>query len=116
MMEVSVIEVQRPWRSLGISKEILRLLTDHPLKEERILYMVGYSWTWDLDGEGLQAMTYRDLLIRLFSRFGFTIFQTNEPNIMLRPENLFMARVGSRIPEETRKRFKLVRFDLDRYA
>ena len=41
MMEVSVIEVGRPWRSLSISKKILRLLIDHPIKEERIFYMVG---------------------------------------------------------------------------
>ena len=35
MMEVSVIEIGRPWRSLGISKKILRFLVDHPLKEEK---------------------------------------------------------------------------------
>lgn len=113
MMEVSVIEVGRDWRSAGISKALLRLLTDHPLKEDRIFYMVGYSWTWDLDSTGIPPMTYRNMLISLFSFFGFRIFQTNEPNIMLRPENLFMAGIGANISEEVRKQFKLVRFNLD---
>jgi len=114
MMEVAVIEIGRPWRSLGISKEILRFLVDHPLREGRIFYMVGYSWTWDL--EGISAMDYRNMLISIFSHQGFKTFQTNEPNIMMRPENLFMARIGVNISEEIRKRFKLVRFDLDLYS
>lgn len=113
MMEVSVIEVSRPWRSARIAKPLLRLLTDHPLKEYRILYMVGYSWTWDLEGTRAAPMTYRDMMVHLFASCGFKIFQTNEPNIMMRPENLFMARIGADVPEEIRKRFKLVRFGLE---
>jgi len=113
MMEISVIEVGRPWRSLSISKKILECLMAHPLKEERILYLVGYSWTWDL--EKISPMAYRNLLINLFSEQGFETFQTNDPNIMMRPENLFMARIGAHISEEIQKRFKQVRFDLDLY-
>ena len=114
MMAVSVIEVGRPWRSLGISKKILRFLVDHPLKEGRIFYMVGYSWTWDL--ERISAMDYRNMMIKIFSQQGFKTFQTNEPNIMMRPENLFMARIGLNISESIQKRFKQVRFDLDLYV
>ena len=113
MMEVSVIEVSRPWRSLGISKKMLDLLLDHPLKESRIIYMVGYSWTWDLEGSGLQPMNYRDQMIKLFSTNDFKIAQTNEPNILLRPENLFMVRIGANISEKMKKRFSLVRFNID---
>ncbi|MDY6791124.1 MAG: hypothetical protein SWH54_07640 [Thermodesulfobacteriota bacterium] len=111
MMEVSVIEIGRPWRSLGISKKIIQLLVDHPLKDERIFYMVGYSWTWDL--AGMSAMDYRDMLVGIFSQQGFKTFRTNEANVMMRPENLFMARIGANIAEDTKKKFKLVRFDLD---
>ena len=113
MMEVAAIEVSIPWRSLGLSKDILRLLVNHPLRDERIFYMVGYSWTWDIDGKDLSAMGYRNMLINLFSREGFRIYQTNEPNVMLRSENLFMARVGANISETVQKRFKQVRFGLD---
>jgi acetoin utilization protein AcuA len=101
VMEVSVIEIGRPWRALGISKEIIRLLVDHPRKKVCVFYMVGYSWTWDL--EGITAMAYRNMLISIFSQQGFKTFQTNEPNIMMRPENLFMARIGENVSASTRK-------------
>jgi acetoin utilization protein AcuA len=113
VMEVSAVEVSGPWRSQGLSRNILRLLMDHPLKEERIFYMVGFSWTWDIDGKGITAMAYRNMLIKIFGGEGFRIYQTNEPNVMLRPENLFMARIGGGISEAVRRRFKWVRFGLD---
>jgi acetoin utilization protein AcuA len=113
MMEVAALEVSIPWRSLGLSKHILSLLVNHPLRDERILHMVGYSWTWDIDGKGLSAMEYRNMLISIFSREGFRIYQTNEPNVMLRPENLFMARIGSNISGKVQERFKWIRFGLE---
>ncbi len=70
----------------------------------------------DMGSGGISAMDYRNMLIKIFSQQGFKTFQTNEPNIMMRPENLFMVRIGANISEEIRKRFKLVRFDLDLYS
>ncbi len=113
MMEVSVIEVSRRWRSMGIAGELLHSLMQHPLKEDRIFYMVGYSWTWDLNGTVISAAAYREMMTALFSRHGFQVFKTNEPNILLRPENLFMARIGANISEAVQKQFKKVRFNLD---
>jgi len=113
MMEVAVLEVVGKWRLKGISKKLLELLLDHPLKEDRIIYMVGYSWTWDIGGTGKSVIEYRNILINLFSHFGFGIYPTNEPNVMIRPENLFMARIGANISENIRKRFKLIRFNLN---
>jgi acetoin utilization protein AcuA len=112
MKEVSVIEVTGPWRGMGLSGAILNLLVDHPLKEDRILFMVGYSWTWDLVGKGLTPREYREMLIGLFSQQGFVGFQTNEPNVMLRPENLFMARVGKHVSHKSRTRFDLSRYNV----
>jgi acetoin utilization protein AcuA len=113
IMEVSVIEISGMWRLKGISRKLLGLLLDHPLREDRIIYMVGYSWTWDISGTGKSVIEYRNLLINLFSHFGFRIYPTNEPNVMLRPENLFMARIGANISENIQKLFKLVRFNLN---
>ena len=113
MMEVSVLEVAGKWRQKGISKKLLGLLLDHPLKDDRIIYMVGYSWTWDVSGTDKSVIEYRNMLINLFSHFGFGIYPTNEPNVMMRPENLFMARIGANISESIRKKFKLVRFNLN---
>jgi acetoin utilization protein AcuA len=113
MMEVSVLEISCMWRLRGISQKLLGLLLDHPLREDRIMYMVGYSWTWDISGTGKSVIEYRNLLINLFSHFGFGTYPTNEPNVMMRPENLFMARIGANISENIRKRFKLIRFNLN---
>ena len=37
------------------------------------------------------------MLINMGAFFGFQVLQTNESNILLRPENVFMARIGARI-------------------
>jgi acetoin utilization protein AcuA len=110
MMEVRAVEVSRSLRSLKIAGDLVSLMLDHPRIEQMIAYMVGYSWTWDLDGSGLTAQQYRNMLIRLFSPHGFIELQTNEPNICLKPENLFMGRIGSTVSEQVRQDFKWLRF------
>ena len=112
MMEVKAIEVCRRYRSLGLAAQILEMLVTPPQIRDKIIYMVGYSWTWDLDGTGHSALAYRNMLIRLFEPFEFQEMQTNEPNICLKPENLFMARVGQGVSEENRKKFKWLRFGI----
>jgi acetoin utilization protein AcuA len=85
----------------------------HPIIEEKIAYFVGYSWTWDLDGNRMTAQQYRLMMSRLFEPFGFEEYQTNEPNICLKPENIFMARIGEHIAAEDRNRFKWLRFGMN---
>lgn len=110
MMEVKAIEICRRYRSHRIASKILGSLVRSPIVEDLIIYMVGYSWTWDLDGTGKSALDYRKMLIRLFEPFGLQELQTNEPNICLKPENLFMARVGECVSAENQKKFKWLRF------
>ncbi len=112
MLEVKVIEVSRNWRSHGIASRILDKMHTDPAIEDIIAYMVGYSWTWDLEGAGVTAQQYRGMLIRLFEPFGYKEYQTNEPNICLKPENLFMARIGGNISEDMRTRFKWLCFGM----
>lgn len=113
MMEVAAIEVTRNWRSAGMARDLIRMLLDHPLIESKIVYLVGYSWTWDLDGTRKSAQEYRTMLIKLFEPFGFLEYQTNEPNICLKPENVFMGRIGKTVTEETRKAFKWLCFGIN---
>lgn len=112
MMEVKAVEVSRSLRGVKIAGDLVRLMLEHPRIEKMIAYMVGYSWTWDLDGSGLTAQQYRNLLIRLFSPHGFVELQTNEPNICLKSENLFMGRVGSHVSDQIRQDFKWLRFGI----
>jgi acetoin utilization protein AcuA len=112
MMEVKAIEVVRRRRSAGIAGGMLKLLLDHPRVEDRIVYMVGFAWTWDLRGTRLTAMQYRQMLLRLFKPCGFEQYRTNEPNICLKPENLFLCRIGRNITGVVIDRFKWLRFGL----
>jgi acetoin utilization protein AcuA len=92
------------------------MMVVHPQIEEKIVYMVGYSWTWDLNGTGKTAQQYRQMLINLFKPQGFKEYQTNEPNICLKSENLFMCRVGNNIRQVILDRFKWLRFGLSPWA
>ena len=116
IMEVKAIEVSRNWRSSGIASQMLKRLLNHPRIEEIIVYMVGYSWTWDLKGTGKSAEAYRQTLIRVFEPFGFQQYETNEPNVCLKPENLFMGRIGSQVSRNIRDRFKWLRYDLNLWS
>ena len=112
IMEVKAIEVGRNWRSGKVAGGILELMLEHPRVEKMIVYMVGYSWTWDLDGTGKTALEYRNILIKLFTPLGFQELPTNEPNVCLKAENLFMGRIGAEIPPEVEKAFKWLRFGI----
>jgi acetoin utilization protein AcuA len=112
MREVKAIEVVRRCRSAGIAGGMLKMLLDDPRIEDRIIYMVGYSWTWDLSGARMTAAQYRQMLLKLFKPHGFEPYQTNEPNICLKPENLFMCRIGQTITGMIIDRFKWLRFGL----
>jgi acetoin utilization protein AcuA len=116
MMEVKVIEVARSWRRADIASRILKTVVDHPQIEDKILYMVGYSWTWDLEGTQKTAQGYRAMLVHLFERHGFQVYETNEPNVCLKPENVLMCRLGNNISRETKDRFKWLRFGLRPWA
>jgi len=112
MLEIKAIEVCRRWRGKRIASGLVRMMLAHPEIEKRIVYLVGYSWTWDLEGTGLNAQQYRHMLIRLFEPYGFKEYPTNEPNICLKAENVFMARIGADIEQATRNRFKWLCFGI----
>ncbi|MFZ3045471.1 MAG: hypothetical protein WA151_06120 [Desulfatirhabdiaceae bacterium] len=113
MIELKAIEICRDWRSTGIAKPIVEMMLTHPRIEDMIVYLVGYSWTWDLDGSAQSAQEYRRKLFQLFEPFGFQEFQTNDPNICLKPENMLMARIGSRISSQIQNQFKWLRFGVE---
>jgi acetoin utilization protein AcuA len=112
MMEVNAIEVSREWRSKKVARGIVQMMKVHPKIEEKIAYFVGYSWTWDLDGNRMTAQQYRQMMAHLFEPFGFEEYQTNEPNICLKPENIFMARIGENVSKELQNQFKWLRFGM----
>jgi acetoin utilization protein AcuA len=112
MIEVRAIEVARSWRSEKIASRVLKSLVVHPKIEDKIAYMAGYSWTWDLEYTHKTGAEYRKMLQKIFASCGFQEYQTNEPNISLKTENLFMCRIGKNVSEVILNRFKWLRFGL----
>ena len=112
MMEIKAIEVCRTWRSFGIAPRIMKMMLAHPHIEDKIFYLVGYSWTWDLIGANMNARQYREKLVGLFQSHGFQEYETNEPNVCLKPENFLMCRIGKNISQMLKDRFKWLRFGL----
>jgi acetoin utilization protein AcuA len=73
---------------------------------------VGYSWHWDLDHTKKTVQEYRETIIHLLTPLGFRQYPTNEPNVSLRPENLFMARIGEEVDKAVKKRFTNLLFGI----
>lgn len=105
-------ENARGWRDLGLMKPMLKMVVDEPENATRILYIVGYSWHWDTDHTKKSLQQYRDTIIHLLSPLGFKQFPTNEPNVSLRAENLFMARIGEKVEKPIRRRFTNLLFGI----
>jgi acetoin utilization protein AcuA len=112
MYEFGAIEVSRNFRKLGIAAEMVLSVLRDDFFAGKISYMNGFSWHWDVDGSGLTLVQYRKMMLNFMKPFGFEEYYTNEPNIALREENLFMARVGSKVSEEDQLRFRNLRFNI----
>jgi acetoin utilization protein AcuA len=114
MYEMGAIEISRSMRKHGLAKGIFGAIMEDDFFEDKIAYMNGFSWHWDLDGSGLSMIDYRKMMLGFLRTSGFQDCYTNEPNIALREENFFMVRVGSRVSEEDRARFRDLRFGIFR--
>lgn len=111
--ELGAIEVSRNWRHLGLGKAMVALIVADSFIEQKIFFLTGYSWHWDTDQTGLSVYAYRNLLIRLFRRFGFRVYLTTNPEIRMSSANVLMARVGSGIGPAQIERFQQMLFHFE---
>jgi acetoin utilization deacetylase AcuC-like enzyme len=111
LLEVGAVEVATGWRRGGVAGALLRFAVEPDPFEDLILIASGLAWHWDLDHSGLSAVAYRRVLRRVFEVAGFEALSTDEPEIAYHPANLFVARIGSRVPPARRALFtsRLVR-------
>lgn len=105
ILELEAIEVSRNWRGLGIASRLLEAALADAELDDKILFVTGYTWNWDLDGTGLTKEEYHRKLITLFEGHGFTTHLTDEPNICSDPANVLLVRIGPRAPADLRGRF-----------
>jgi acetoin utilization deacetylase AcuC-like enzyme/GNAT superfamily N-acetyltransferase len=105
LFEVGAIEVATGWRRGGVAAALLRFAVEPDPFEDLILVASGLAWHWDLDQSGLSAVAYRRVLLRVFEAAGFEQLRTDEPEVAYDPANLFVARIGARVPPARRAAF-----------
>src|SRR5438874_13296904 len=99
------VEVSSGWRKLGIAHRLLSFALAFESLEESLILGLGLSWHWDYEGLGISRFHYREMIARLFAAHGFAEYLTSEPNIRMDPANILVARLGSRLAEESMSRF-----------
>ena len=104
LYEVAV-EVSSGWRGLGIAREALAFSLELDAKEDMIFFAIGLSWHWDAEGLGISMVHYRELIKHVFGTQGFIEYSTTEPNVIMEPANVLVARIGSRVDKQTANRF-----------
>jgi len=99
------IEVSSNWRGQGIAKELLAFALELDALEDMILFAMGLSWHWDMEGLGITIHRYRSLIAHLFATRGFVEYPTTEPNVSMEPGNVLLARIGSRVDQRVASQF-----------
>lgn len=112
ILELKGIEVARHFRNQGIAGCLMTHFFSGAVHDDRIVILSAFAWLWDIVHTGMSCEGYRNMLTNLYAGFGFESFQTNEPNVCLKPENIFMARIGKNISTKDRERFKWLRFGI----
>lgn len=88
------IQVSDDWRRWGIAHSLLAFALEFATLEQMIVVGMGLDWHWDMEGLGLTAYQYREMMARLFAAHGFSEYLTTEPNIRMSPANIFVVRIG----------------------
>ncbi|GAC1345969.1 MAG: hypothetical protein NVSMB27_08830 [Ktedonobacteraceae bacterium] len=93
------------WRSIGIGKRLLAFAPELDALEEMILFALGLSWHWDLEGMELSLSRYRRLISFLFASQGFVEHETTAPDIAMQPGNILLVRVGKKVEQRIARQF-----------
>lgn len=110
LYELGAIEVSRNYRSCGLGGAMMEAAFQDPVYDDAIVFTTGFTWHWDLEGAGLDKMEYRLMGAKLFSRYGFVEMETDEPNVAMDSANIFMVRVGEKVPFSRKREFASMLF------
>ena len=111
LLELGGIEVGREWRGLGLSNALMKDTFGGSAFDRAIVIATGYRWCWDVESAGMTIREYREMLHRVFQRYGFMFFETDEPNIAWYPDNALVARIGPRVSAQLQAQFKGLLFE-----
>lgn len=92
--ELGSIEVSKNFRSMGIAGQLMDVAMSDPAYREAIVVAQGMSRHWDLASTGGNAFIYRERLLALLNRYGFSEYGTDQPEVRADPANALVARFG----------------------
>lgn len=114
LIELGAIEVIPEYRGSGVGKSLLKLSMSADEYNDFIVITTEYYWHWDLKGTGLNVWEYRKIMEKMMQNGGLEYFATDDPEISSHPANCLMARIGSRVNNESIQQFDQLRF-MSRY-
>lgn len=110
LIELGAIEIIPKFRAGGVGKALLTVSMMDDAVEDYIILTTEYYWHWDLKGTGLNVWEYRKVMEKVMNAGGLEYFATDEPEISSHPANCLMARIGSRVDQESIQQFDNLRF------
>ncbi len=106
LIELGCIETDLSWRNMGLSKVLLDSALKNPdfnFFEDFIIIAVHTVYSWDLKNSCLTPWDYRRFMLRMFKKYNFVPWETEDPEIREHPCNILLARVGANIePDQIR--------------
>ncbi len=100
VIELGGLETDLSWRKMGITTTLLDYIFNNPkftYFEDFIVIAVQFVQSWDLNNTGLAPWAYREFMLKLFGKYGFTTWETIDPEVREHPCNLLLARIGEKI-------------------
>ena len=114
LIELGAIEVIPKYRGSGVGKLLLKISMMDDAFEDFIVITTEYYWHWDLKGTGLNVWEYRKIMEKMMQAGGLEYYATDDPEISSHPANCLMAKIGSRVDNESIQKFDQLRF-MNRY-
>lgn len=114
LIELGAIEVIPKYRGSGVGKSLLKVSMMDDAFEDFIVITTEYYWHWDLKGTGLNVWEYRKIMEKMMQAGGLEYYATDDPEISSHPANCLMAKIGSRVDNESIQKFDQLRF-MNRY-
>lgn len=100
IIELGGLETDLSWRKMGLTNILLDNIFKNPeftYFEDYIVLAVQFVQSWDIRNTGLDPWAYRDFMLKLFKKYGFTTWETVDPEIREHPCNVLLARTGKKL-------------------
>ncbi|WP_102345262.1 GNAT family N-acetyltransferase [Bacillus sp. Marseille-P3661] len=110
LIELGAVEVIPKFRGYGVGKNLLEVSMLDDAMEDYVIITTEYYWHWDLKGTGLNVWEYRKVMEKMMNAGGLIWYATDDPEISSHPANCLMARIGSRVDQESVQNFDQLRF------